>query len=84
MNTNQFGCHEEEVMIYYNVNGWTRACYKLTSSPLTTPKNIIACTELHYIHTLHFINKNYISCTLPKFLHYHSLWPSYMMKPTNK
>jgi hypothetical protein len=48
MNTNQFGCLEEEIMIYYNVNGWTHACYKLTSSPLTTPKNIIACTKLHY------------------------------------
>jgi hypothetical protein len=71
-------------MIYYNVNGWTHVCYKLTSSLVTTPKNIIACTKLHYNYVeveffgvgggekgrlLHFINKNYISFTLPKLLH---------------
>lgn len=44
----KFGCHEKEIMIYYNVNGWIRACYKPTSSLLTTPVNIIACTKLHY------------------------------------
>lgn len=80
-------------MIYYNVNGSTHVCYKLTSYLLTTPKNIIACTKLHYNYVeveffwgwgggkerlLHFININYISFTLPKLLHYHSLWPNYI------